>query len=647
MKISLLLAITLVTLLAGCGTSGPGTLEWSYTGGPFGQNVAAILADDKVPGQIFAALLNGEVYVSPDEGKTWKVLSTIRKWDFTYQLVQDPDNGDLLYASTEKGLFISKDRGHTWSQSGPARDEIIACRVLAVDPWKTSNLYLGTGAQGIYKSTDGGLTWLARNGNADSSLATAEVFDLKMDGKSPDAAYAAVWGAGILKTVDGGANWQHITPNVTPSTPAVTHLLLHPKSPGMIVYATETGTFVRTTDGGLNWSVTKKEDDAWRVLTLTPDPLNSDILYAGTESGLLRSTDFGGSWSRLPATIPVLPTSATPVRGTGPVKLFAFGAGLGVQATSDNGGSWEKADNNLGGATISLVGTDPSGESVYAASEGALLRFDAATQSWTPACSGLSGGDVSSLAFDPDNSSVMYTTSTGGAFKSTNGGDTWTPIARNVRMSPRFIDTHPSIKTRMVASGVQGAFVSTDRGNSWFLTKPMGNKFAFHRLTYTPKNAGIVHAATLNQGVLVTNDGGLRWEPAKYGLPGDTILAVTLDDQETATYFAWTPHGDCFRSTNSGLEWSRYTPPWPAGSSLVVAFDRVQPSSVVAIANGEDIYYSPSGGTSWFRLVEKGTRFDVLSAHWNLRSGILYIGTREKGVYRIVLGPTIKAMLEE
>jgi photosystem II stability/assembly factor-like uncharacterized protein len=622
-------------------------LEWSYTGGPFGQNVAAILPDDKVPGQIFAALLNGEVYISPDEGKTWKILSTIRKWDFIYQLVQDPENGDVLYASTETGLFLSKDRGKTWSLSGPTREEVVACRVLAIDPWKTSNLYIGTRTRGIYKSTDAGLTWLAQNGTGDSSLATAEVYDLKMDGKSPDAAYAAVWGEGILKTVDGGATWQRITPNVTPTTPAVTRVALHPKSPGKIVYATETGTFVRTTDGGLNWSVTKKDDDAWRVLTLTIDPLDPDILYAGTESGIIRSTDFGGSWSRLPATIPVLPTSATPVRGPRQVKLFAFGAGLGVQATSDNGGSWEKTDNNLGGATIALVSTDPSGESVYAASGGGLLRFDAPSQLWVPSTSGLYGGDITSLAFDPDNSTVMYSTTTGGAFKSTNGGDTWNPIARNVRMSPRFIDTHPSIKTRMVASGLQGAFVSTDRGNSWFLTKPIGNKFAFHSLTYTPNNAGIVHAATLNQGVLVTNDGGLRWEPAKYGLSSDTILAVTIDDQETASYFAWTPHGDCFRSTNRGLEWSRYTPPWPLGSSLVVAYDRLQPSSVVAIVNGEEIFYSPSGGTSWFRLVEKGTRRDILSAHWNLLTGILYIGTRESGVYRIVLGPAIKAMLEE
>jgi hypothetical protein len=122
---------------------------------------------------------------------------------------------------------------------------------------------------------------------------------------------------------------------------------------------------------------------------------------------------------------------------------------------------------------------------------------------------------------------------------------------------------------------------------------------------------------------------------------------VTLDDQDGLTYFAWSPRGACFRSTNSGLEWTRYSPPWNVGGDVHVAFDKQDPSSVVAIVDGVDLYYSPSGGASWFRLVEKGQRFDVLSANWNARSGLLHIGTRENGVYRILLGPAIKESLED
>jgi hypothetical protein len=143
----------------------------------------------------------------------------------------------------------------------------------------------------------------------------------------------------------------------------------------------------------------------------------------------------------------------------------------------------------------------------------------------------------------------------------------------------------------------------------------------------------------------VTNDGGLSWESARYGLTGDSILTVTIDDSEILTYFAWTPNGDCYRSTNKGLEWSRYAPPWSPGDRLLIAADRLRPASVVALVNGQDIYYSATGGTAWVRILEHGPRHDVLSMHWNARSGKLYIGTLDKGVYIFNLGPSIREML--
>lgn len=642
MKTVRLVALMSAAFFTGCPGSGPAVLEWDYTGGPFGQNVVTLLPDQKLPGQIFAALSTGDLFVTRDEGNSWKIVSTVRKWDRIYQLVQDPENGDILYAATEQGLFVSRNRGSEWTRIGPAAGDALPCRVLTIDPWKTSNLYLGTGANGIYTSADGGATWKLRDNRGDSLFATAEVYQIAVDATKPDVVVAALAGMGIVKSTDAGETWRRLTSEVSLRSPTITHLLLHPKSSDLLLYGTDAGTLMRTTDGGESWSIAKKDVEAWAILTLGTDPLNPDVVYAGTENGIIRSSDFGATWTKPSASISAVPTSLALSAPKGQLLLFAYGAGLGVQVSRDNGITWRQADDNLGGATISLVTSDPTGTAVYAVAGSALLRLDQQGHSWTPASAGLSGGDITSVAFDADNSSIMYATSTSGAFKSTSAGREWTPIARNVRMQPRFIEAHPSIKTRMIASGLQGAFVSTDRGNSWILTKPLGNKFSFHSLTFTPKNAGIIHAATFTQGVLVTNDGGLRWEPARYGLTSDSITAVTLDDQEGLTYFAWSPRGECFRSTNNGLEWTRYSPPWTVGGKVHVAFDKQDPSSVVAIVNGEDIYYSPTGGASWFHLVERGPRFDVLSTHWNAHSGFLYVGTREKGVYQILLGPIIK-----
>jgi photosystem II stability/assembly factor-like uncharacterized protein len=544
-------------------------------------------------------------------------------------------------------LYASRDRAKTWILLPLGEGIAPSCRSLAIDPWKNSTLYLGTGTHGIYKSTDAGTTWLASNSRGDSVLATAEVFDLKVDRTKPDVVVAALWGVGIVRSTDAGSTWERLTQEFTSLGSATTHIVLHPKNSGTMVYATDAGTLARTTNGGQTWSITKRDDEAWRVLTLAVDPNTPDLLFAGTESGIIRSNDFGSSWTRMSAGAPQLPTSLALGGFHGETRLYAYGAGLGVLFSADLGGTWTHADANLGGATVTLVISDPDGKNVYAASGRALLRYDAETRSWEAATSGMSGGNITSVSFDVDNPSIMFATSTGGAFKSVTSGSAWTPIARNVRMSPRFMDTHPAIKTRMIASGLQGAFVSTDRGNSWFQAKPAGNKMGFRGLTFTPRNAGIIHASTETQGVLVTNDGGLSWEPARYGLAGDSILTVTIDDSEGLTYFAWTPSGDCYRSTNKGLEWSKYAPPWNPGDRLLIAADRLRPASVVALVNGRDIYYSATGGTAWVRVLENGPRHEVLSMHWNARSGKLYIGTLDQGVYIFNLGPSIREMLEE
>jgi photosystem II stability/assembly factor-like uncharacterized protein len=644
---TLSLGIVSCALIAGCAGSGGSVLEWVHSGGPQAQNVATILADEKVPGQVFSALLNGDLYVSGDDGKSWKRLSTIRPWTTVYQLVQDSDDGNILYAAAESGLYVSRDRGRAWTVLFAGEGGSLPCYTVAIDPWKNSTLYLGSRAHGIYKSTDRGSTWLPLTGSGDSVLATAEVYDLKVDRTRPDIVVAALWGVGIVRSTDAGSTWERLTPEFTPLGSATTHLVLHPKTGGTLVYATDAGTIARTTNGGETWSITKRDDEAWRVLSLSVDPGNPDILFAGTEGGILRSGDFGSSWTRISRGAPQLPASLALGSSGGQTRLFAYGAGVGVMTSTDMGVTWTRADADLGGATVTLVAGDPDGKNLYAASGRALLRYDADRRTWEAATSGLSGGDITSVAFDIDNPSTMFATSTGGAFRSVNAGAEWTPIARNVRMSPRFMETHPSIKTRMIASGLQGAFVSTDRGNSWFQSKPAGNKVAFRSLTFTPRNAGIVHAATETQGVMVTNDGGLSWEPARYGLTSDSILAVTIDDSEGLTYFAWAPGGECFRSTNRGLEWSRYAPPWNAGDRLMIAVDRLRPASVVALVNGQDLYYSATGGTAWVRVLENGPRHDVLSMHWNARSGMLAIGTRDRGVYLFNLGPSIREMLEE
>jgi hypothetical protein len=61
----------------------------------------------------------------------------------------------------------------------------------------------------------------------------------------------------------------------------------------------------------------------------------------------------------------------------------------------------------------------------------------------------------------------------------------------------------------------------------------------------------------------------------------------------------------------------------------------------VALVNGHSFFHSPSGGTTWFPILDRDIQAELLTLSWNATTGMLYAGTRDKGVYRIRLGPLL------
>jgi photosystem II stability/assembly factor-like uncharacterized protein len=369
-----------------------------------------------------------------------------------------------------------------------------------------------------------------------------------------------------------------------------------------------------------------------------------DVLLVGTESGVLVSRDFGSSWADVTGSLPHLPVQVAP-SGDGQT-IYVFGEGIGLQQTVDSGATWTHVDENLGGATVRLLTTDEKGERLYAALEHAVVAYDFPSQSWQSASSGLPGGKISSLVVDSDSPLHVYAATTLGGFESSNGGQTWRIATRNMRITPRVLEPHPRIRTRMLASGSLGLDVSTDKGTTWRQTKPLSGTYHISSFTYAPRNTGVIYGAS-PQAVMMSKDGGFLWESSRYGLHGEDILAITLDAQDPSLVYAWTSDGGGYRSLDGGLEWNKYSPPWKQNDSVLIAFDRYQPFSVVALVNGRDIYYSPSGGGTWFSLLSAKLNAPALSLWWNAPGSVLYVGTEGKGVHRIALGQKVKEVVGE
>ena len=621
----------LTALVAGC--TGPRDLSprWEDAGGPVACDVSAMLPDESSPGTVYAGLTTGALYRSDDRGRTWTHIGSIPDGASVNGLVQDPENSARLVAATTAGLYLSADRGATWRNLQVGGESEIAILSVAIDPWKPSTLLAGTRRRGIFRSADGGGSWSQIVSEADSAFSFSDVYDIEIDLQRPDVLYAALGGLGLMQSTDGGLIWARLTPEVSPTASAITHVLVRRTAGNEILYGTAAGAIFRTTDRGTTWTTARHGLDADRIISLDSFQKSSGLVYAGTMNGVIRSADFGITWNPADAKLPRVLVSVALPRSVNNPTIYLFGEGLGVLASSDSAASWSSAQDGLGGSTVSRIVTDRSGDRVYAAVGTTILRRDAASGSWVPAGSGLTGGRVQAFALDADSTASMYAATPAGVYRTTDGGGSWRATPRRLSTPPVFLDTHPMIGTRIFSAGEQGLFVSTDRGTSWGQVKPLGSRFSVRSMTFAPANAGIIFGAGTT-GIVTTTDGGITWVATRYGLGGEETIAVTLGSEDALLCYAWTTRGEAFRSTNRGLEWAPSPTPWPKSSRFMIAFDRDVPSDAIALVEGSKLYHSIDGGGTWTAVEGGDIPFEITALDWNASTMTLMAGARGAGV---------------
>lgn len=629
-------ACYLAAVLGGCASVQETALRWEDSGGPVACDVSAMLVDGFTPGTVYAGLNTGAVYRSTDRGQTWRLTGTVPKGAPINALVQDPEKVNRLFAATDDGGFLSADTGATWKDLQIGGDAGVHILSLAIDPWKPSVLFAGTRGRGMFRSTDGGTSWTPIVSASDATFSFADVYDIDIDLQKPDVLYAAVSGIGVARSTDGGVSWVRVTPEVSPTGSPITHVLVNRTAGNEILYGTGAGAIFRTTDRGAIWTQVRRGLDVDRIFSLDSYHKAPAIVYAGTMTGTIRSTDFGTTWNPIGERLPRVPVSAVLPRSEGDLTIYLHGEGLGVVASADSAKSWSNAQTGLGGATVSHIVGDRAGERLYAAVGSTILRHDRATGSWVPAGSGLTGGRIEGFAFDADSAGNLYAGTQAGVYRTNDSGTSWRAVPRRLSVAPVFLDTHPIIGTRVFASGEQGLYVSTDRGNSWGQVKPLGNRFSVRSLTFAPTNAGIIFGAGTT-GIITTTDGGISWTPARYGLGSDETIAVTFGAPDGQICYAWTARGEAFKSTNRGLEWAPIQAPWPKGARLMVAFDRHKPSNAIAVANGSELYHTPDGGANWTPVKGIAVPFEITALHWNAETATLAAGARGAGVKSLPL----------
>ena len=214
---------------------------------------------------------------------------------------------DIMRASKEYySNHASRSANGSWTEIGPWREENYSRGVgrlshLAFHPTDVNVMFLATPAGGIWKSEDKGATWK----NVDNDLPNFGVSFIIYDETDPAIMYAATGdinanetdGAGVYKSTDGGKSWLPSNGGIENET--VGKILQIPGSATDFICITKTGVF-KSIDAGVNW-VKKSDNRDFRDLEMKPNDPNTWFATNWTASSigsyLYVSKDKGETWT--------------------------------------------------------------------------------------------------------------------------------------------------------------------------------------------------------------------------------------------------------------------------------------------------------------------------------------------------------------
>ncbi len=306
--------------------------------------------------------------------------------DTIASLALHPTNANIIYAATNDAVYKTRDGGQTWEKFPVFSARRVT--TVAVDPQLPATIYAGTMGDAVYKSPDGGQHWLPHNVGLKEHVSYVNQFVFHP--ARNETIYLATT-VGVFRTTDGGRSWDEQMAGMKEVHIVVT-LAMDPRDPRLL-YAGTTGGAYRSRDGAASWQKVNaglipeeilEASLALGVNTLVTDPLDSNIVYAGTTNGLFKTTNQADSWTRIGQSLPDQFISSLAVHPTQHAVLYVGGR-AGVQKSADGGQTWQAMNQGLETLNIrTLVMSQRDPQLLYAGTNGSgLYRSIDGAATWT------------------------------------------------------------------------------------------------------------------------------------------------------------------------------------------------------------------------------------------------------------------------
>ncbi len=282
--------------------------------------------------------------------------------------------------------------------------------------------------------------------------------------------------------------------------------------------------------------------DAGTTTRFAYDSLNPSIVYARAEAGIFRSTDGGQHWASVRASLGILPQHVE-VAYSDPQKVYVSTL-FGLLKSNDRGITWQTV-HPFGSYTVAVSRTNAN--VVYSVSTGGPFRSTDGGQTFDPVGSGLppSAASASALAVDPQNPDIVYAaySTNAGVYKSVDGGAHWSASSSGLPQAVLLALVIDPANGTLYVCGYPGVFKSTDGGASW--TSISANLTICVSMAIAP---GTLVVGTA-QGAFKTTNGGASWSP-RLGLGSGMVSGITVDPSNTSNILGST--FTTLRSTDGG-----------------------------------------------------------------------------------------------
>ena len=586
--------------------------KWEFMGLPKSEHIGRIIIDPSNPDIIYAAVLGAlwgdsedrGIYKTTDGGKSWTRLLYVNPSTGCADMVMDPENPSLLFAS----MWDFRRQASTFRSGGPG--------------------------SGLYKSTDGGITWnKIQNGLPAGTLGRIA---LAISQVKPHHLYALIESekSALYRLSDLGSSWEKMSDQVMMGDrPFYFSLLVTDPKEAERIYKPGTSLWVSSNGGKLFQSPSvnggKYHSDTH---SLWISPIDNRLLYLGTDGGVYISADKGNTW-RFVQCLPVSQFYHVSVDNKDPYNVYG-----GLQ---DNG-SWMGPSTKTGGIKNSDWKNIGYGDGFYAY------------------------GDIT----DPD---ITYSQYQGGRINRTNqrtGESKYLkPFPETGTESLRFNWNTPTVfgkKSGYLYVGAQYLFRSKDKGDSFerissdlttndpqrqnqeksggltIDNSTAENNTTIFSICESPLDENIIWVGTDDGNIQLTSDGGKSWSKLNSAIGGLPPLAFIshIDADNINKSAAWVTvdahrNGDMnpyvYYTGDLGKTWNSLATKEISGYCHVIKQDPVNPD-IIYLGTETGLFISFDHGKLWVRFKNKVPRTGIYDMAFQDKQNDLVLATHGRGI---------------